>query len=221
MGVAAAVVGAGVIGAAASIYGSQAQADAMTNAANLQHQMYEQNVGYEQPYTNFGQQAMGSLQSGTNTLGNFLGMNGTGAQSSAMAGYQNSPFFQQMQTNAANATMAQYAGQGGMGGNALTALNQQNAALNYSQYNNYLNQISGYLGGLQGQVNTGLSATNALAGVGTQSAATQGNLVAGAGAATGAGIVGAGANTTGALNNVAMLSVLSQGQGGAGGSGQA
>ena len=116
MGIAAAVVGAGALSAAGSYMGAQTQANAMTNAANLQHQQYQQNVGYETPYMNFGQQAMGGLQSGTTQLGNFLGMNGTGAQSQAMAGYQNSPFFNQMQTNAANATMAQYAGQGKMGG---------------------------------------------------------------------------------------------------------
>ena len=70
--------------------------------------------------------------------------------------------------------------------------------------------MSGYLGGLQGQVNTGLSATNALAGVGTQAAATQGQLLAGAGAAQGAGIMGASTGIGSSVNNAMLMSMLSQ-----------
>ena len=210
MGIGAAVVAAGAIGAVGSYMGASTQANAMTAAAGLQHEQYLQNVGYETPYMNFGQNAMGSLTSGTGVLGDFLGMNGSAAQQKAMASYQTSPFFQQMQTNAGNATLAQYAGQGQMGGNALNALYQQNAGQDYAQYNNYLGQMSGYLGGLQGQVNTGLSATNALAGVGTQAAATQGQLLAGAGAAQGAGIMGASTGIGSSVNNAMLMSMLSQ-----------
>jgi hypothetical protein len=184
----------------------------MTNAANIQHSQYLQNAAYEQPYMQFGQGAMGALQSGTAALGNTLGMNGTAAQASAMANYQNSPFFQQMQQNAANATLAQYSGQGTMGGNALNALYRQNAAMNYQQYNNWIAQQQAYLGGLQGQVNTGAGATNALAGVGTQAAATQGQLVSGAGAAQGAGIMGVGNALGSGLNNMALWSLFGQNQ---------
>ena len=208
MGLAAAVVAAGAVSAVGAYAGSQAQAGAMTNAANIQHQQYLQNASNEAPYMAFGQNAMGALQSGTTQLGNYLGTNGAAAQTQAMAGYQNSPFFDQMQTNAANATLAQYAGQGRMGGNALTALNQQNASLNYQQYNNYLGQLTSYLGGLQGQVNTGAGATNALAGVGTQAAATQGQLTSGAGAATGAGLAGVGSSVGQGISNAALFSLF-------------
>jgi len=180
----------GIASGVGSYLGSQAQADAMKQAAALQQSRYEQNVGLETPYMNAGTNALGTLQ-------NYLGLNGTTAQSAAMNGYQNSPFFTQMQTNAGNAAMGQYAGQGKMGGNALNALYQQNAAMDYGQYNNYLNQLSGL-------TSTGAGAANALANYGTQSAATQGNLISGAGAATGAGYKGVGD----AANNVSIFSML-------------
>ncbi len=184
----------GLISGNAAQQGAEAQAAAMTYAANLQHQQYLQNVGYETPYMNAGTNALGMY-------GNYLGLNGTGAQQTAMAGYQNSPFFQQMQKNAGDTTMAQYAGQGQMGGNALNALYQQNAGMNYQQYNNYLGQLSGVS-------QQGLSATNALAGAGTQAAATQGQLIAGAGAAQGAGIMGAGNALGSSLNNAGIFGML-------------
>ena len=184
----------GLISGNAAQKGAEAQAAAMRYAADLQHQQYLQNVGYETPYMNAGTNALG-------LYGNYLGLNGAGAQQQAMSGFQSSPYMSQMVQNAGNTTMAQYAGQGKMGGNALNALYQQNAGMWNQDYQNYLGQLGGV-------VNTGLSATNALAGVGTQAAATQGNLIAGAGAAQGAGILGAGNAMGNALNSAGVFGML-------------
>jgi hypothetical protein len=174
--------------------GAKQQAAAMREAAELQQQRYEQNVGFEQPY----------MQAGGNALqlySNFLGLNGTGAQTTAMNGFQNSPYFQQMVNNAGDLTKAQYSARGVNGGNMLNALFNQNAQLWNGDFQNYLGQLAG-------QANTGLSATNALAGVGTQSAATEGNLIAGAGAAQGAGTLGFGNAVGNAIGNAGVFAML-------------
>jgi len=188
----------GILGSNAAEKAAQQQADAMKYAADLQHQQYEQNVGYETPYMNYGQNAM-------NLYGNFLGLNGTDAQSKAMAGYQNSPFFNQMVANTGAQTLQQAGAAGaGISGNTLDALYKNNAAMNYGQYNNYLSQLAG-------GVNTGLSATNALAGVGTQAAATQGQFAANAGTALASGTVGSANALTGGMNNAMLMAMLGSG----------
>jgi hypothetical protein len=180
--------------------GAQANASALRYAAGLQQQQYQQNAATLQPF--IGQGANASA-----LLGNYLGVNGTAAQSGAMAGYQASPFFQQMLNTAGTNTTNQAAAAGqGISGNALNALFAQNVGLQNQQWNTNLGQLAG----LSGQ---GVQAGSALANSGTSLAQSQGNLIGQSGAALGAGMMGVGAAGGAALNNAGIWGMMG-GQGG-------
>jgi hypothetical protein len=196
----AASVGGGLMSGQAAKKGAKQQAAAAREAAALQEKRYQENVGYAKPY----------MTAGTNALdmySDYLGMNGGDAQSKAMRGYQTSPFFQQNVQNTADATSAQYAAHGMTGGNLLDALYKNNAGMWNQEYQNYLGQ-------LKGVTDQGLNATNSLAGTGTQSAATQGNLISQAGAAQGAGTMGWGNAVGNAMNNIGIWSMMGNTGGG-------
>jgi hypothetical protein len=193
LGVAGAV-GGGLFSGMQAKKGAKQQAAALREAAQLQQKRYEENVGYARPYMSAGTNALGMY-------GDFLGMNGGDTQARAMQNYQTSPFFQQNVKNTADATAAQYAAHGQTGGNLLDALYKNNAGMWNQEYQNYLGQ-------LKGVTDQGLNATTALAGVGTQSAATQGNLIGQAGAAQGAGTMGWGNAVGNALNNLGVWGMM-------------
>ena len=67
-GIAAAIIGAGVLGAGASIYGSMTQANAAQNAIAAQRGMFNTALANEQPYINAGQSEIPQLQGTLNTL---------------------------------------------------------------------------------------------------------------------------------------------------------
>ena len=69
-GVAAALVGAAVVGAGASAYSSHQQSKAANNATNQQEGMYDQTVGNEAPYRDIGVGAAGKLSDLLGTSGN-------------------------------------------------------------------------------------------------------------------------------------------------------
>lgn len=190
--------GSSLLGGLFSGFGAQAgasqQAAAMRYAADLQHQQYEQNAATLSPYINQGASA-------SQLLGNYLGVNGVGAQGTAMANYQTSPFFNQMVKTAGANTANQYGAMGQTGGNLLNALYNQNAGLWNTQYNTTLQQLAG----LSGQ---GLSGASALAGSGTQLANQQGQLLAGAGAAQGAGTMGMWGGLGGGISNAGLFGLL-------------
>ena len=187
------IAGGLISGAGAQSAGAQ-EAAALQQAAANQMTMYHNNVNLSQPYRDAGTNA-------TNLLGNYLGANGTAAQSAAINGYQTSPFFNQMVKNAGDTTMAQYAGKGQMGGNALNALYNQNAGLWQNQYNTTLGQLSGLS-------NTGAGVTNSLMGNGTAAAAQQGNLLSQSAQAQAAGNVGLTNALGSAVNNAGVFGYL-------------
>ncbi len=61
-GIAAAIIGAGVIGAGASIYGSMQQTKAAQKAIDAQRGMFDQAAGYASPFIQAGQSALPTLQ---------------------------------------------------------------------------------------------------------------------------------------------------------------
>lgn len=187
-------IGGGLIsGMFAQQAGSQ-ESQALQQAAADQMTMYNNNVNLSQPYRTAGTGA-------TNSLENYLGVNGAGAEAKAMAGYQTSPFFNQMVNTAANNTMAQYAGQGLMGGNALNALYNQNAGLWQNQFNTSMGQLAGLS-------NMGAGVTNSLMGQGTQAAQNQGNLLSQSAQAQAAGTVGFGNAIGAGMNNAGIFSMM-------------
>lgn len=103
------MVGAGLLSGLGSFFGAQTQANAANNAANMQLGIYNSNKALGTPWVTTGQIA-------SNLLSNYLGVNGTGAQTAAMNNYQNSPFFNAMTNAAANSTLAQYGARGTVGG---------------------------------------------------------------------------------------------------------
>lgn len=227
MPIGAAIGGAGVLSAGASIYGANKAANAQTGAANLANSTIQQQ--YQQNSTNLAPW----MQNGANSSGlvNFL----TGASSNAPAGYNGSVGGQGALTNLFQPTQAQLAGTPGyqftlgqglksvQNSYAAKGLGNSGAALkgaaDYAtgdasttynqQFQNYLAQNQSIYGMLTGQSQQGLSAAGALTGAGTTAAGQQSGNIIGAGQAQGAAANAAGAaigNATGGLSQYALLS---------------
>lgn len=118
-----------------------------------------------QPYlTNYN-----TAGTGTNALGNVLGLNGQPGSDAALAALRATPGYQFQQKTLDDTVNAQAAASGmNASGNQLLALNKVNQGLADSTYNQYVSQLQPYLGasnaaagGIAG-VNTGLG--NATAG---------------------------------------------------------
>jgi hypothetical protein len=194
------MLGGGLLSGLGSFLGGSAQASAAQQAAQTQLNIYNQNKQLATPYINNGTNA-------SNLLANYLGANGTQAQSQAMQGYQTSPFFQQMVNTAGQNTANQYsAAGGGASGNYLNALYNQNAGLWQNQYNTTLSQLSG----LSGQ---GVSSLGALTGAGANTGQQVGQSLQAAGQATGSSYAGLGNAAGNALNNYSVWSMLGGGGG--------
>ena len=61
-GLAGAILGSGLIGGIASIFGASQQTKAQEKAIAAQQQMFQQAAGYAQPFISAGQQALPTLQ---------------------------------------------------------------------------------------------------------------------------------------------------------------
>lgn len=174
-GVASAVIGSNAANSAAN---QAAQSAAASNA--LQKQIYDQNVGYAQPYMQAGTKALTELQ-------NFLGLGGDpAAAQAALQNYLNSTGYQFVQNEGLNQVAQSKAAAGLLGsGGTLTAL--QDRAANIA--NTYGQQ---YEQNLQGVVNTGQQAQGSLAGVGSNYAnAVSNNNASAASTAANAGLTSA------------------------------
>jgi hypothetical protein len=144
---------AAVAGGAASIIGGNSAANAQKKASNNaiaeQDKMYQQDTSNAQPYMNAGSNAV-------NLQNQYLAGN--------TSGFENSPDYQFALSQGEKASTAGAAANGNLwgGGQTADAISLgQGLATQYA--NNYWNKISGVAG-------QGLSATNALAGVGTNTA---------------------------------------------------
>lgn len=180
---AAAVGGAGLLSAGASIYGadkaSQTQSDAAKQAAALQQQQMAQNQSNMQPFITGGQGASNLLQS-------FYGINGTSPAlgQGALDAFQKSPDYQFALTQGGAALDNTAAAKGGLiGGNQMLAATQYGQGLATQNLQNYLGRLST----MSGQ---GISAASGIASPNTTGANNAGNDIMGAGTAQAAGTLG-------------------------------
>jgi hypothetical protein len=183
-----------LIGGAASAlgnyFGAQSMANAAKQSAALQQQRFNQAVGYEQPFMQSGQNAL-------NLYNNATGANGSAAQQSYYANFQNDPGFQSGVNYGLQQIQAQNAAQGmGLSGNALAALQD------YSQ-KSLSQEYQTRLGDLFQSAQLGANSANALAGASTSSGTAQANYNLAAGQAQSTGLSGVGSGVSSAASNYA------------------
>jgi hypothetical protein len=224
--VGAATLGAGVIGAGASIYGSNKAASSADKAANLQQQQYGQTRADLSPYFAPGQEAVTNALSLAQS-----GPTGGGPDYTSLA-YANlpgnmtqeqleqTPGYQFTRDQGLKSVQSSMAARGlGISGAALkgaaeyatglankTYLDQFNVA--QQRFGDYLNLNTGQQTNLQNQYSrlSGIATlgANAAAGLGTQgtsAASTAGNYLNQGGLAQAAGAQGVNSALTGAANN--------------------
>lgn len=214
--VAAAVIGAGVVGAGASIYGANKAADAQTNAANssiaAQQQMFGVAKDELQPFADFGKAGMPAVTAWNDssnpnsplnkllalTMGNGTDMN---------AALESTPGYQSSKDQGMKAVTSGLAARGLAGPGGALAKGGANYAegLAGTTWQSVVNALTNTYGAgaanLQGIVNTGANAAGNLAGGSIQTGQGISNSLIGAGnAQAGAAIgsanaIGSGANS--------------------------
>jgi len=236
--VAAAIIGAGVIGAGASMYGSSQASKGAKDAAQLQQNQYFKTREDLLPYNAAGQDALHKAQLLTD-----LGQTGGGqdyvSQASglspgplAQANLEQTPGYQFTLNQGLKAVQSQAAARGlGMSGASLKG------AANYAtglasntyqqQFQNILNlntaqqqNLQNQYGRLSGLASLGENAAAQTGIAGTSAASTAGNYLNQAGLAQAAGTQGVGNAVTGGVNNYLAYNALQQylnPQGGTGG----
>lgn len=234
--VAAAILGAGALGAGASIWGANKAAGAQTNAGTAaianQRDMFGQTRNMLSPFINAGQGGIDQLRdwlstsggaSGSNPLSALLKLVMPGADMSATLaqtpGYQ---FAQGQGTRGAlNALAAR--GLGGSPGAIAKGISTFNSGLASTTWDSVVkNLLSTFQTGgnaLQGLVNTGVNAGGALAGVGTNTANSITGSLTGIGNAQAAGANATGAAVGGLGSSLTTAALLQQLTGGSGGGG--
>jgi hypothetical protein len=197
--VATAILGAGALGAGASIWGANTAANAQTNAANAgiaaQKGMFTQGLGVAQgalqPFISGGTNALSTLQSLLTP-----GANQTAALSQ-IPGFQFAQDWGQKGVSAQATTR-------GLGGNALAAGGQYATGLAQQSFGGIVNS-------LQGLLSTGAGAAQTLGssalGNATSTGAGIGQLTAGIGNAQAGGAIGT-ANAIGGLGGSAVNATL-------------
>lgn len=223
MCIAAAVIGAGALGAAGNIVGGITQSDAQKQAAKTQADMFNKIVQQEQPFLQAGSNATGTLQQALGLQpGNAGGLgqgfltqtfNPTQQQLENYPGYQ---FALEQGSKALQSSMTP--GSGALSGATLKSLMGFNQGLANTNYGNYFNQF-------QTQQNNIFNRLSGLASLGQNAAGNLGNT----GAQLGTGIAGAqaaaggslGSAISGAAGNIGQSALLSSvlAGGGAGGGG--
>lgn len=155
----------GIFGGKAQKKASQKAMEAQTAAYNrgidIQQQQYDTTRSDYMPYTLAGTKAIGGY-------GDLLGTNGADAQTAAVQGLQNSPFFQQNLADANENLLQTASATGGVrGGNTAGAVGQLSPQLLQSYYDKAL---SGY--GSLAQLGLGATGSVASAGLSNANAAT-------------------------------------------------
>lgn len=236
--VATAIIGSGLVGAGASIFGANRAADAQTNAANAaianQQRMYGLNQAQLQPFINAGagqignQQALLNPNNASGPLAALMKLTMPGADMSAelaqTPGYQ---FSLGQGLRASNNQLAAR-GLGGSGGAVAKGATNFAEGLAGNTWQSVVqalqNQFTSQAGAGQNLINSGQGAAGALAGVGTNTANQISGSLTGAGNAQAASYnaIGSAGGTVGqSLTTAALLDKLTGGNGlfGSGGSG--
>jgi hypothetical protein len=191
--VAAAVIGAGVVGAGASVYSSDKAASAQTHAANeaaAQNQnFFNIDQANAQPFIQAGESAQAQLpgaeanyqpyiNAGTNASNKITGLeggNGVGGNGVALSTLESLPGYQFANIQGLKSTQNSATERGlGLSGAALKGAASYSTGLANTYYNNLLS-------GLQNTASTGLSATSGLSGTIQNQIGTGANAAAGLG----------------------------------------
>lgn len=192
IGTAAAMLGSAAIGAAGSIFGGSQAADAQNKAAKLQARQQEANRQLLLPAVQSGDRARGSLEEA-------LGLQGSDKQSAFYNNFQTDPGFQ----NAVDFGLSQVDARtralgSSRSGNTLAALSSYGQNQMQGAFQDRLSRLSALASG--GQATAGQ-----LAGINTQSAAQQGQMVGNAGYYQGAGFQNAANSIGSGLNSYGVL----------------
>lgn len=231
--VAAAIIGAGVLGAGASVASgaigasaaksaAKTQAAAANNAAQAQLQMFHEQEANLAPYVTAGTSAMGELQglTGTNAGGNPLTAPLSAPFQPTMAQLARTPGYQFTLQQGLESTQNSYAAQGlASSGAAMKGASQYAeglASTTYQQqFQNYLAQNQQIYNMLSGQANLGENAAAMTGQMGMQAQTTANQLTTSGAAASAAGTIGSANALTGALggltgsaSNTALLLAL-------------
>lgn len=220
MGIETAIIGAGILGAGASIYSankaSSAQAKAAQQGINAQQQMFEKQTELNEPFRQAGITAQ-------NQLLNYLGLGGDVntpgygkyAGDFTMADYQADPGYAFRVSEGQKAIERSAAARGGLqSGAALKAATRFGQDLGSQEYQNAFNRYqinrSNQLNPLQSIMGAGQSATNTMTNAAGQNATNlmqgYGNL----GQARASGYVGTGNALTSALNQGTNAYMMNQ-----------
>ena len=224
--VGAGVAVSGVAGAAmtssASESAAQTQEQAAQSANATQLAMYDQNQANLQPFLNEGTSAIPTLGGEINTLQGMVN-NANPNTAGSIQAFENTPGYKFQLQQGEQAIQNSAAASGGLLGGAtlqsLLSYGQGLAGTTYQQYLNNLNtnidQEQQVIGDTQQQVNTGLSAGGAIAGVsenagnnisantiGAGNAAAAGEVGSANAIANGVGSVGSAASTYGLLSQL-------------------
>lgn len=188
-GIAAAILGAGVLGAGASLYASSVQQNSANKAIAAQQNMFNTAQGEAQPFISAGQSALPTLQ----------GLITPGPNQTQLL--QQTPGYQ----FAADMAQKGVSNQGtvtGLGGNTLLAGANAGSQLALGM------AWQPTINALQGLVQTGASASGALGGQAVQTGQNIGGAAVGAGNAGAAGVLGAGSNIGNSLTTAALFNKL-------------
>ena len=192
-GIAAAIIGAGVIGAGASIYASTKQTAAANNAIAAQQGMFNTAQQEQQPFIQAGQSAIPQLQA-------LLGLGPQGAAGSTAA-LQNIPGFQFI-SDLAQKGVANQGTTTGLGGNTLLA--GANAGTNVALASAWQPLVNS----LQGLVQTGAGTAGNVGQQAVQTGANVGQNLVGIGNAQGGAATSAASSIGNSLTTAALFSKL-------------
>lgn len=199
--IAAAILGAGALGAAGTAFGASKAADAQTNAANSavaqQNRMYDSNKNLLMPFITAGQNQLPGLtkwndyNDSSSPLNALMKLVMPGADMSSTLeqtpGYQ----FNLNQGLRASSNALAARGLGGSGGAAAKGAASFASGLAGNTWQSVVNALTNTFstgaGTMQNLVNTGAQSGNALAGVGTNTANANSNALIGSGNAQAAG----------------------------------
>lgn len=175
--VAAAIVGAAVVGAGATVAASSNSANATQNATNAsiaeQNSALSQQASLSAPYRQLGTDAMGTYES-------LLGIGGSGSSSSAIqSALANTPGYQFTLNQGEQGILNAASAQGGITGNTLASLDSYNSGLASNTYQSvlgdYANAVQTGQAAAAGQAqNVGNAASNISSSITSQGQTTAG-----------------------------------------------
>jgi len=207
MPVGAAIGISGVVGAGANLLGSSQQANAATNAANLQKQQYEQTRTDLMPYNQAGQNATNMLTAQLPQLTAPISMDEATLRTTP--GYQFN--LNQGLKSVQNGAAAR--GLGSSGAAFKGAANYATGLADSTYQNQFANAVTNQTNAynrLLGVAGLGANAAAQSGQIGVQGAANAGNSLIGAGTAQAAGLTGAANSLTNAANSYAGYTYANQ-----------